>query len=348
MNRRQFCLSSLAAVSASSAAPARPNIVFLMADQMRADALGVAGNTFCKTPTLDAMAAEGVRFSNAYAPQALCTPSLLIAVDGRLSAHLSPHRESLQRRQRLRHDPEIQADPELAPLCFREAGYYTGYIGKWHLGEDDPGLFDFFSGYNSLKLHWIGKPYEPEYRSDFETRQATEFLDQHAHVCEAVPAVRLFLSAAHYYYDPPKQYEDYYRSKGIDNPGYYGACTAIDHDLGLIFAKMKALGLDRNTFVSFTSDHGETFGQRMGSESKTVSYDDSAKVPLLMRWPAGLPAGVVYEGGTTTLDLMPTILEAAGLPIPERVEGRSRIKAINAHDLGWKEPVFFLGEHHPE
>ncbi len=144
----------------------------------------------------------------------------------------------------------------------------------------------------------------------------------------------------HAYYDPPKADEDYYRNKGIENPGYYGAVTAVDRDLGLVLAKLKALGLERNTFVSFTADHGETFGKRMGSESKTVSYDDSAKVPLMLRWPDGMPGGLVYEGGVTTIDLMPTMLEAAGLPIPERLEGHSRLKEIRAHDLGWKAPVF--------
>jgi arylsulfatase A-like enzyme len=92
--------------------------------------------------------------------------------------------------------------------------------------------------------------------------------------------------------------------------------------------------------VSFTADHAETFGKRMGSVNKCVSYDDSAKVPLLMRWPAGMPGGLVYDGGVTTLDLMPTILEAAGLPAPKRVQGVSRLDEIRSKNLGWKEPVF--------
>jgi arylsulfatase A-like enzyme len=78
----------------------------------------------------------------------------------------------------------------------------------------------------------------------------------------------------------------------------------------------------------------------MGSIDKTVSYDDSAKVPLLLRWPAGMPGGLVYEGGVTTLDLMPTMLEAANLPIPARLQGRSRLGEIRKRKLGWKGPVF--------
>ena len=341
MNRRQFCLSSLAAVSASSAAPARPNIVFLMADQMRADALAVSGNTFCKTPALDAMAAEGVRFSNAYAPQALCTPSRSSLLTG-VYPHTTHLTGNLYNTQNASQRSEIRPlTPNSAhPSPAKPKLLHRLYRQVWHLGEDDPGLFDFFSG---LQLPQAAldraNPTSPNTVPTSRRGRQLSFS-----ISMLTTPNRLCFSSLYYpphnYYDPPKQYEEYYRSRGIDNPGYYGACTAIDHDLGLIFAKLKALGLDRNTFVSFTADHGETFGQRMGSVNKTVSYDDSAKVPLLMRWPAGLPAGAVYEGGTTTLDLMPTILEAAGLPIPERVAGHSRIKEINAHDLGWKGPVF--------
>jgi choline-sulfatase len=222
-------------------------------------------------------------------------------------------------------------------MLFREAGYHTAYIGKWHLGEDDPGLFDEWAGYNSLKGHWMGEKYKSEYRSDFETRQASEFLEKNL----SKPfALTVSYYPPHTPYDPPKKDEEMYRDAGIDHPGYWGAVTAVDRDLGRLLAKLKQLGLQRNTFVSFTADHGETFGQRLGSVNKTVCYDESAKVPLLLRWPAGMPGGIVYEGGMTTLDLMPTMLEAAGLPRPARLQGYSRLGEIRRHDLGWKGPAF--------
>jgi arylsulfatase A-like enzyme len=198
-------------------------------------------------------------------------------------------------------------------------------------------LFDYWAGYNSLKSHWVGEKYKSEYRSDFETRQAAQFLNEH----QSKPFV-LFLSyyPPHTPYDPPEKYEQMYKDKGVDHAAYYGAVTAVDRDIGLVLDKLRELGLERNTFVSFTADHGETFGQRLGSQNKTVSYDESAKVPLLLRWPGGMPSGLVYRGGMTTLDLMPTMLEVAGLPIPERLQGRSRLGEIRRRDLGWKEPVF--------
>jgi arylsulfatase A-like enzyme len=347
VNRREFFAAAGGAASAALAAPAqRPNFVFLMADQFRADALGVSGNKFISTPNLDELARGGVRFANAYCPQALCTPSRASLMTG-----VYPHTHKLNHNVYSLPNafkmPEFQLSPNW-PVILREAGYYTGYIGKLHLAETDPGIFDFFSGYNSLMSHWMGERQKSEFRSDFETRQAMEFLEKHG----SKPFV-LFLSfypphnaappdGSHRgdYYDPPQKYEDKYRDKGIENPGYWGSVEAVDHAFGVLLAKLKELGLERDTFVSFTADHGETFGKRLGSVNKTVSYDDSARVPLLLRWPAGLPTGVVFEGGVTTLDLMPTMLEAAGLPIPHRVQGLSRLHEIRRHDMGWKAPVF--------
>jgi N-acetylglucosamine-6-sulfatase len=334
LNRRSFLLTAGAA-SIASGAPKRPNFLFIMADQMRADALAVSGNSFTRTPNLDALARSGVRFANAYCPQALCTPSRSGLLTG-VYPHTSGLDHNLYNVANAFQLPEFRLTPNW-PTLLRQAGYYSGYIGKWHLGDDNPGLFDYWAGYNSLKPHWTGEKFKSEYRSDLETRQAIEFLEKNKE-----KSFVLFLSyyPPHTPYDPPPADEEYYRAKGVDHAAYYGAVTAVDRCLGQVLAKLRTLGLDNDTFVSFTADHGETFGQRMGSQNKTVSYEESAKVPLLMRWPASLPSGLVYQGGVTTLDLMPSMLEAAGLPIPARLQGRSRLGEIRRRDLGWKEPVF--------
>ena len=256
-NRRRFLLAAGGAAASGLAADTRPNFLFLMADQIRADALAVSGNRFVETPHLDALAGSGVRFANAYCPQALCTPSRSALLSG-VYPHTSGLDHNLYDVGNAFKLSEFKLTPNW-PTLLRQAGYYTGYIGKWHLGDDDPGLFDQWAGYNSLKPHWIGEKYKSEYRTDMETRQAIEFLDKRGS--------KPFMLAVSYYpphtpYDPPKKYEDMYRDKGIDHPGYWGAVTAVDRCLGQVLAKLKDLGLERDTFVSFTADHGETFGLR--------------------------------------------------------------------------------------
>jgi arylsulfatase A-like enzyme len=332
MHRRAF-LSLAAAGVARAAAPERPNILFIMADQFRADALGVSGNNWIRTPNLDRFARQGVEFSNAYTPQALCTPAR-----GSLMTGVYPHTtrldHNLYRVDNAFQLPEFKLQPNL-PTLLREAGYRTGYIGKWHLGEANPGLFDYWNGYNSLKPHWLGKRDESAYRSDVETDDAARFLEEN----RSRPFA-LFVSyyPPHTPYDPPRKYAEMYAGRA--HAAYYGAVTAVDTDFGRVIDKLAALGLDQKTFVSFTADHGETFGGRPGSQDKTVCYEESARVPFLMRWPGHIPAGTRYQGGVTTLDLMPSILEAAGIKVPARAQGRSRLGEIRSGRTGWKEPVF--------
>ncbi len=333
--RREFLASAAAAPLACAAASGRPNFLFLIADQFRADALGAAGNTFCRTPYLDSLARGGVRFSNAYCPQALCSPSRASLMTG-VYPHTTGVDTNIYKVDSALAMPQYRLVPNW-PTLLRQAGYVTGYIGKWHLGERDPGLFDYWNGYNSLQPHWLGKRNESEYRSDVETDDAMRFLEKH----RARPfALILSLYPPHTPYDPPKRFEDLYAGRGMEHLPYYAAATAVDWDIGRLLGRLEALGLEDNTMVSFTADHGETFGRRFGSSNKTVCYEESAKVPLLVRWPSRLPRALVYEGGVCTIDLMPTILEAAGLPLPARLQGRSRLREMERCDLGWKAPVF--------
>ena len=122
---------------------------------------------------------------------------------------------------------------------------------------------------------------------------------------------------------------------------YYAAVTAIDDNVGRILARLDSLGLAKDTMVIFTSDHGDTFGRRLGSLNKTVCYEESARVPMMIRWPGRLPANLEYPGGVSTLDLMPTMLEAAGLPVPARLQGRTLLRDMERRQTAWKDPVCF-------
>lgn len=334
--------------SESPAAPeaTRPNVLFILTDQWRGDALGADGNSFVHTPNLDLLAAEGVRFAAAYAPQSVCTPSRASLLTG---VYPTTHRldDNAYGIESVFALPEYSLQPNL-PELLREAGYYSGYIGKWHLGEGDPGLFDYWAGYNSQLPHWLGERYESDYRPEVETEKALAFLDEHK---QSRPDEPFFLEISYYPphtpYQAPEEFHAFYEGMDLEHMEYYAACTALDAYIGRLLDKLEELGWAENTLVVFTSDHGETFRKRPLSNNKRVGYEESARVPMLLRWPEGLPAGVVYEGGVSTIDLMPTILEAARVGLPERLEGLSRIAEIRTGDLGWKAPVFVQNRTQP-
>ena len=318
-----------------AAAGPRPNFLFILADQWRGDAVGADGNPFVHTPHLDRLAAEGVRFANAYVAQAVCTPSRASLLTG---VYPTTHRldDNVYGFESVFALPEYELRPNY-PELFRAAGYYTAYIGKWHLGEGDPGLFDVWGGYNSRLPHWMGEKYESPYRSEVETGQAIEFLEENR-------GKPFFLEISYYPphapYEAPAEFHALYAGRDLEFMEYYAACSALDAYIGRLLAKLEELDLAGNTMVVFTSDHGEAFRKRPLSSNKRVGYEESARVPMIVRYPTRLPAGVVYEGGVSTLDLMPTMLAAAGLDIPRRVQGKSRIAEILSGDVGWKEPVF--------
>ena len=338
MNRRKFIFTAGATAAARAAASVRPDILIIHSDQFRADALAVSGNPFVHTPNLDDLARNGVRFSNAYGTQALCSPcrgSLLTGV----YPHTTKVDHNIYKIPNALKEPEYHLTPHW-PGLLREAGYHTSYIGKWHLGEENPGIFDYYNGYNSLWPHWVGKPYESPYRADLETDDAIRVIkESRSQPC----ALMVGYYPPHDPYTPPKKFYQYYSGKNLEHMEYYAAVSAIDWNVGRLLAALKETGREEDMLVIFTSDHGDTFGKRPGSSlgaPKTVCYDDSAKVPLIMRWPSRFPRGIEYRGGVSVADLMPTILDAAGVPIPSRVQGRSRIPDIQKGDTGWREPVF--------
>jgi arylsulfatase A-like enzyme len=305
--------------SAPAGAAGRPDILFILPDQQRYDAMGVV-NSAARTPNLDRLAGEGVRFDLAYVAQALCTPSR-----GAIFSGLYPHTNGLQ--DNIYNVPDALADPKYKlsvtwPRLLQQAGYKTGYIGKWHLGEKPPGCFDEWIGYNSLKPHWLGKRDQSEYRSDVETGQAIDFIKRHAG--------KPFALCVGYYpphtpYDPPKKYEELYQGSPLKPPAYWGAVTAIDACVGRLMKGLDDAGLRGRTLVVFTADHGDHFGKRPGGSNKQNGYDEAARVPLIFRLPGVFEGGAVRTDLVSLVDLMPTILEVAGVKAPQALEGMSLI-----------------------
>ena len=321
-----------------------PNIVFVLADQWRAPAFGYAGDPNVKTPNLDRLAREGIRFVNAVSAMPVC----------------SPMRASLLTGQRpLTHGVflnDVPLNPEAVSIAkvLRAAGYDTGYIGKWHVDGDGRSKFisrkrrqgfDYWKvlecthDYNHSayyadgpeKLDWEG------YDAIAQTRDAQQYLRDHA------PSQKPFLLVLSWgpphdpYFTAPEPYRALYEPAKLTlRPnvpeteranartilaGYYAHCTALDDCFGELRRTLRETGLEDNTLLVFSSDHGDMLGSQ-GAYKKQRPYDEAIRVPLLLRWPRGLGVKArELNAPINSEDLMPTLLGLCGVPIPKTVEG---------------------------
>jgi len=149
-----------------------------------------------------------------------------------------------------------------------------------------------------------------------------------------------FNAYAHTPYDPPQEYAALYEETDLKPPEYWGAVTAIDACVGRLMEKLDALGLRDHTLVIFTSDHGDHFGLRPGgSAHKEVPYDDAARVPLILRLPGMFEGGKVRSELASNVDLMPTILDVAGVAAPPGLQGASLVPLSRGEAKGWRTLV---------
>ncbi|MFB3826090.1 MAG: sulfatase [Bryobacteraceae bacterium] len=348
-SRRAF-LGTVAGAAMAAAAPSTPrklpNIVLILFDMCRRDALGCYGVKQVHTPNIDRLAAAGVRFDNCYTPQALCGPARASIITG-----LHPHAHGVEKNvyptRGLDYDrfedplpnPFLESRFHLSnnfPYFLLNAGYETAQIGKWHLGIGNPGFFNTWKGFNSLLPHWIGQPHESEYRSDVQTGDALDFIERNA-------SRRFFLYQSYYTphtpNDPPKKFLDLYRGRNDPHAAYHATVTNLDWNVGRIVGALEKHKLLDNTLVILSADHGRAWDGRQGTKNGyCIAYDEAARIPLIMRCPALLPGGIVWRAGASLVDLAPTILEAANIrPFP--THGRSLLGEIRAGRDEWTRPV---------
>jgi arylsulfatase A-like enzyme len=369
MHRRDFfrnaAFAAAVAGRAASATPSRPNLLFLMASQWRAQALpGTLGQEL-EAPSLRRLATEGVQFNRVYTCCPLSTPSRAALMTGRF-----PHATGVR-------GDAIQLPLDQATLSgqLKDSGYRTGFIGQWQLdGPDDPGYvppgprrrgFEDWAAFNRGdryfdSLYFRDRP-EPIYVAGFEpdgqTDLAIQFIEQNRQhpfftfVSWGPPhPPRIPLPRTAHLYDPrwlrirdnvPAKSESKTRT---EYSAYYALCTAIDQNIGRLLAALDRLSLAENTIVVFTSDHGDMLGSQ-GLEDANVPFEESVRVPLLIRYPRELKAGVQREDIlVSNVDLMPTLLSLCGVPVPRDVQGKDLSFALMHGQAGGQESVFAEGK----
>ncbi len=336
-----------------------PNVVVFFTDQQRWDTTGVHGNPLDLTPNFDRMARAGTHLYSTFTSQPVCGPSRACMQTGMYATTSGCFRNG------------IPLAPEQRTLGhhFRDAGYATGYIGKWHLADQDPvpehgrggyehwlasNLLEFTSdAYDTVVYDNDQQPVKlPGYRVDALTDAAIRFVDRN----QERPFF-LFLSflEPHHQnhrddYPAPDGYEEPYRSRWIPPDlaalggsahqhlaGYAGMVKRLDEALGRLFDTLKSLNLDHDTIVLFTSDHGCHFKTR-NAEYKRSCHESSIRVPAAICGP-GFEAGGQVRVLISLLDVPPTLLDAAGLPVPEQMQGRSILPLVQRDPVEWPEEV---------
>jgi arylsulfatase len=396
--RREFLGALGACPLSGQPAHQRPNLLFIMADEFRWNAMGCAGHPVVKTPTFDRLAREGVRFSSCYTVSPVCSPSRASAFSGR-----HRHVHGVVTNGTPAHHGEI-----FLPSILKHYGYHTAIAGKLHFRpiQYDFGFDQFWSfsaegptpekGYQAYLKNKYGSPAkwpikpgtcpwpddplghdigEFKYpKEDFETEWLTDrsieylrsrkdtnqpwflftsYLKPHSPSVEPQPYFSM--------YDPAKipvpklpanakeQRAASEKRHTIDDEQmerrltgiYYGSITHVDAQVGRLLAELDKLGMASNTMILFTADHGNMLGDK-ARWFKGVQYEGSVRIPLLWRGPKGAAEnkGAVVEKPVDNTDFVPSILETAGLPVPERVQGRSFLKLARGGDANWKPRIY--------
>lgn len=313
-------------------APQPPNIVWLIADDVSPD-LGAYGKPV-RTPNLDRLAAEGMRFDRMFAQFASCSPSRASFFSGRYPGSMDAG------------DMKIPLDDgiDLLPTMLRRAGYYSINAGKLHIGG-----YESRSPRPGMLLN-----YPENARPQFDAVSEVGVVEEWEALLEARPVDRpFFLSIgyheAHRGWDPKALEAFPYDPAEVDVPpyladipevrediaSYYSEISYMDRKIGEVLDKLDELGLAENTIVVFFSDHGLPF-----QRSKTQVYDSGTHVPFLIRWPAKIPAGGVHTGLRELVDLAPTMCAAAGVEPSAGVQGVSFLVALEDPSAAGKQYVY--------
>ncbi|HWK57592.1 MAG TPA: sulfatase [Parapedobacter sp.] len=340
---RTLLLSIIVLMTAAASAqvpPARqkPNIVIVFTDDQGYQDVGAFGSPDIQTPHLDRMAAEGVKFTNFHAAQAVCSASRAALLTGCYPNRVGIHGALDHTAKHGLHPDEMTIAEVLKPL-----GYHTAAIGKWHLGHHTPFLptrqgFDEFFGLPYSNDMW---PHHPENKNYYpplplyENERIIDTVDdQHLLTTQyterAVDFIKrhkdqpFFLYLAHSMPHVPLAVSD--KFKGQSERGLYGdVIMEIDWSVGQVLEALEQYGLDERTLVIFASDNGPwlSYGGHSGEavplrEGKGTSWEGGIRVPCIMRWPGQLPAGKVQAEPAMTIDVLPTIAWITGAELPRR------------------------------
>jgi arylsulfatase A-like enzyme len=366
LSRRQFF-----SLAAFAEAARRPNIVWIMADDMGWGDPGCYGQQHIQTPNIDRLAAQGMRFTSAYAGAPVCAPSRSCLVTGQHAGHTRVRwNSSVRTGERV---PLLSEDVTVAEVL-RDAGYATGIVGKWGLGEPEttgiPNRQGFDDWYGFLNQDhavdyytdhlWRNEKKEPipgnqngakgEYTTDLFTREALRFIRIH----RATPFyLYLTYTSPHADLQVPSQspYADKPWSEADKN--YAAMITHMDRGIGQVLELLNRLRLANQTLVLFTSDNGaghkaglplfKSTGPFRGAKGEV--YEGGLRVPMIARWPGHIAPGTVSDYTWAFWDFLPTAAELASTEQPKNLDGVSIVPILRGKPEAATRDYFYWESH---
>lgn len=372
----------------AQAAPARPNVLFLLVDDLRFNALGYMGDKIVKTPNIDRLAQQGVQFKNMFVTTSICSVSRASLLTGQW-----------MRRHRIEDFAKGISDEawkDTYPARFQTAGYHTGFIGKYGVGSAPVtkargASFDFWRGDPGQAGKFFIEPNDPT-RTHKTARMGNDALEFLTTAPKNRPfSLSISFNAVHARDHEKREYEPDVRDDGMydgieiplsklatdeafkrlpefvqksegrrrwewrfDEPqkaqsilhDYYSLISGVDREVGRILETLQQQHLAENTIVIFTGDNGYSLADR-GMADKWFAYEEDLRVPLIIKDPR-LPksrAGTTVDAMALNVDLAPTMLDLADIPVPSAMQGRSLKPLLNGETpKDWRTEYFY--EHH--
>src|SRR5712692_7193109 len=344
VSRRAFLAGGAARVAAAPKPP-RPNVLFLFPDQLRAQALGCMGNRDVRTPQLDRLASEGVLFRNTLANSPVCCPARAILMTGQYC-----HKNGM-----VANDLRLRESHVTIAKVLGQAGYRTGFIGKWHLdggkrlpGFVPPGLrrqgFEFWAANECSHQHFNTQYFrdtpEPIPIKKFEAEAWTDLGIEFLRESRKDPRpffLMIAMGPPHDPYGAPEKYMKMYDPQKLAlrpnwraadrTPGrreiaaYYAAVSAVDEQVGRILRALDETGIAEDTVVLVSSDHGDMLGSH-GLRLKRKPWEESIRVPGIVRYPRQVKPRRQENVLFSHIDFAPTLLALCGASIPAGMQGR--------------------------
>lgn len=359
-----FMLTRRALLAAAAPTEPRPNILFLMPDQLRAQALGCYGNSDVRSPNLDKLASEGLLIENTFANTPVCCPARANILSGKYA-----HRNGM-----VANDLRLRESEITLAEILREAGYRTGFIGKWHLdgGQRLPGFvppgprrqgFEYWAAnecsHAHFDTHYFRDTPEPIPMRKFEAEGWTDLGIEFLRTTRQDRRpffLTIQMGPPHDPYKAPSEYSRLYDPARLTMrpnwtgvagaPGpkeiaeYYAMVTAVDDQAGRLMRELDELGLGNNTIVLVSSDHGDMLGSH-GLRLKRKPWEESIRIPGILRYPARIKPGRRTRTIFTQVDFAPTLLGFCGLRPARGIQGADLSRILAVSDTGGPDSAFF-------